>query len=131
MENVKVDIGKGYISIRVDYNIIKNITTPIEVKVIPSLNVNKDLELKIQEVKFLDLKISDWLVNIALKSFIKDWFPKGEDINIDFKEGSVIIYKDNFKGISIDKLKVESSALNINMTIDLNTILSNINSTNK
>ena len=45
MENVKVDIGKGYISIRVDYNIIKNITTPIEVKVIPSLNVNKDLEL--------------------------------------------------------------------------------------
>lgn len=131
MENVKVDIGKGYISIRVDYNIIKNITTPIEVKVIPSLNVNKDLELKIQEVKFLDLKISDWLVNIALKSFIKDWFPKGEDINIDFKEGSVIIYKDNFKGISIDKLKVESSALNINMTIDLNTILSDINSTNK
>lgn len=131
MENVKVDIGKGYISIRVDYNIIKNITTPIEVKVIPSLNVNKDLELKIQEVKFLDLKISDWLVNIALKSFIKDWFPKGEDINIDFKEGSVIIYKDNFKGISIDKLKVESSALNINMTIDLNSILSNINSTNK
>ena len=98
---------------------------------IKSLNVNKDLELKIQEVKFLDLKMSDWLVNMALKSFIKDWFPKGEDINIDFKEGSVIIYKDNFKGISIDKLKVESSALNINMTIDLNTILSNINSTSK
>ncbi|WP_296648611.1 hypothetical protein, partial [Romboutsia sp. 13368] len=131
MENVKVDIGEGYISIRVDYNIISNITTPIEVKVIPTLNNNKELELKIQEVKFLDLKISNWLVNIALKSFIKDWFPKGEDINIDFKEGSVIIYKDNFKGISIDKLKVESSGLNINMTIDLSTILSNINSTNK
>ena len=131
MENVKVDIGKGYISIRVDYNIIKNITTPIEVKVIPSLNVNKDLELKIQEVKFLDLKISDWLVNIALKSFIKDWFPKNKDINIDFKEGFVIIYKDNFKGINIDKLKVELTGLNIDMTIDLNIIISDMNNKTK
>ena len=42
----------------------KNITTPIKVKVVPTLNNNKDLELKIQEVKFLDLKISDWLVNL-------------------------------------------------------------------
>ena len=64
MENVKVDIGKGYISISVDYKITKNITTPIKVKVVPTLNNNKDLELKIQEVKFLDLKISDWLVNL-------------------------------------------------------------------
>ena len=55
MENVKVDIGKGYIYIIVDYKITKNITTPIEVKVVPTLNNNKDLELKIQEVKFLDL----------------------------------------------------------------------------
>lgn len=131
MENTKVDIGKGYISISVDYKITKNITTPIEVKVVPTLNNNKDLELKIQEVKFLDLKISDWLVNIALKSFIKDWFPKNEDINIDFKEGFVIIYKDNFKGITIDKLKVESTGLNIDMIIDLNIIISNMNNKSK
>lgn len=131
MENVKVDLGKGYISISVDYKITKNITTPIKVKVIPTLNNNKDLELKIQEVKFLDLKISDWLVNIALKSFIKDWFPKNKDINIDFKEGFVIIYKDNFKGITIDKLKVESTGLNIDMTMDLNTIISNMNNKTK
>ena len=131
MENVKVDIGKGYISISVDYKITKNITTPIKVKVVPTLNNNKDLELKIQEVKFLDLKISDWLVNIALKSFIKDWFPKNEDINIDFKEGFVIIYKDNFKGITLDKLEVESIGLNIDMTIDLNIIISNMNNKSK
>lgn len=131
MENVKVDLGKGYISISVDYKITKNITTPIKVKVIPTLNNNKDLELKIQEVKFLDLKISDWLVNIALKSFIKDWFPKNKDINIDFKEGFVIIYKDNFKGINIDKLKVELTGLNIDMTIDLNIIISDMNNKTK
>lgn len=81
-----------------------------------------------KEVKFLDLKISDWLVNLVLKSFIKDWFPDNGDINIEFKEGSVIINKDNFKGLSIDSLKVESSGLNIGMSIDLNAILSNLSS---
>lgn len=132
MENVKVDIGQGYITISVDYKITQNINTPIQVKVIPTLNDNKDLELKIQEVKFLDLKIADWIVNMGLKSFIKDWFPKDKDINIDFNEGVVVIYKDNFKGIQLDKLKVESTGLNIDMIIDLDIIINNINSkTNK
>ncbi|WP_282193084.1 hypothetical protein [Romboutsia ilealis] len=131
MTNVKVDIGDSYIVIRVDYKITNSITTPIEIKVIPRLNNNKDLELKIKEVKFLDLKIADWIVNIGLKSFIKDWFPNDKQINIEFKEGVVIIYKDNFKGIYLDTLKVESTGLNINMTIDLDTIIKNINSKNK
>ena len=131
MTNVKVDIGDSYIAIRVDYKITKSITTPIEVKIIPTLNNNKDLELKIKEVKFLDLKVADWIVNMGLKSFIKDWFPKDENINVEFKDGVVVIYKDNFNGIELDKLKVESTGLNINMTIDLNTIIKNINSKNK
>lgn len=130
MTNIKVDIGDSYITIMVDYKITKSITTPIEVKVIPILNNNKDLELKIKEVKFLDLKIADWIVNMGLKSFIKDWFPKDEDINIEFKEGVVVIYKDSFNGIDLDTLKVESTGLNINMTIDLDTIIKNINSKN-
>jgi len=131
MTNVKVELGNGYISIRVDYKITKKITTPIEVKVVPLLNKNKDLELNIDEFKFLDLKIADWIVDIGLKSFIKDWFPKDEDINIEFKEGVVVIYKDNFKGINLDSLKVKETGLNINMTIDLNIIIKNINSKNK
>ena len=130
MTNVKADIGDGYIAISVDYKITKTITTPIEVKVIPTLNNDKDLELKIKEVKFLDLKIANWIVNLGLKSFIKDWFPKDEDINIEFKEGVVVIYKDNFKEINLDTLKVESTGLNINMTIDLESIIKNINSKN-
>ena len=131
MTNLKVDLGNGYITIKVDYKITKNITTPIEVKVVPLLNSNKDLELRIKDLKFLDLKIADWIVNIGLNSFIKDWFPKNEDINIEFKKGVVVIYKDNFKGIALDELKVKSTGLNINMTIDLNTIINNINSKNK
>ena len=128
MTNLKIDLGNGYITIRVDYKIINNITTPIEVKVVPLLNDNKDLELKIDELKFLDLKIADWIVNIGLKTFIKDWFPKDKNVNIEFKKGLVVIYKDNFKGIVLDKLKVEPTGLNINMTIDLNTIINDINS---
>ena len=131
MTNVKVELGNGYISIRVDYKITKKITTPIEVKVVPLLNKNKDLELNIDEFKFLDLKIADWIVDIGLKGFIKDWFPKNEDINIEFKEGIIVIYKDNFKGINLDSLKVKETGLNINMTIDLNIIIKNINSKNK
>lgn len=128
MTNLKIDLGNGYITIRVDYKIINNITKPIEVKVVPLLNDNKDLELKIDELKFLDLKIADWIVNIGLKTFIKDWFPKDKNVNIEFKKGLVVIYKDNFKGIVLDKLKVEPTGLNINMTIDLNTIINDINS---
>jgi len=131
MTNLKVDLGNGYITIKVDYKITRNITTPIEVKVVPLLNSNKDLELRIKDLKFLDLKIADWIVNIGLNSFIKDWFPKNEDINIEFKKGVVVIYKDNFKGIALDELKVKSTGLNIDMTIDLNTIINGMNSKNK
>nr|WP_294576035.1 hypothetical protein [uncultured Romboutsia sp.] len=52
--------------------IIKTIS--IEVKVVPKLNNDKGLELKIKEVKFLDLKIANWIVNLGISSFIKDWF---------------------------------------------------------
>lgn len=129
MTNVKVDLGDGYISVKVDYKIINKITTPIEVKVVPTLNENKDLELKLGELKFLDVKIADWIVNIALNTFVKDWFPK--DLHMKLKKGSVVIYKDNFKGVSLDGLKVDSTGLNIGMTIDLSTIINDIYSKNK
>ena len=53
----------------------------------------------------------------------------------DAKDGTkryvIEVVADNFNGIELDKLKVESTGLNINMTIDLNTIIKNINSKNK
>lgn len=127
MDNVKVDIGDGYISLSVDYKVTEKIATPIQVNVVPELNSNKDLVLKIKEVKLLDLKISDLLVNIALKNFITDWFPTDRDINIKFNKGSVIISKDNFKGICINNLKVETTGLSIDITINLKAILSTFN----
>ncbi|MPM99717.1 hypothetical protein SDC9_146911 [bioreactor metagenome] len=80
-----------------DYNITKKIVTPIEFKIKPSLNKNKDLVLNIDEVKFLDLKVSKWIVNIGINNFTKDWFSEESDISLEFNDGNVVIDKSNFK----------------------------------
>ena len=118
-----INIEDGYIKARVNYEIMKNITTPIEVKVIPSLNKDKDLVLNIEEVKLLDLKIANFIVDMGLNSFIKDWFPKEKGILVDFNEGNVIVHKENFKDIKLEKIKLNSKGLNIDMIINLENIM--------
>ena len=121
--DVKIDIGSGYIKLNVDYNIINNIITPIEFKVIPSLDSNHNLVLKIDDVKFLDLKIANWIVNIGLNNFIKDWFTS--DMDVKFNDGNVVIYKSNFKGVYLNKISINSKDIKINMSINMEE-LSNI-----
>lgn len=120
MEDVKINLGEGFILLKVNYKISKDITTPIQAKIIPKLNENKDLELKLDDVKFLDLKISNWIVNLTLKNFIKDWFPEDKNFHIDFNDGQTIIYKDNFEGIDINNLEVKPDGINANMRINFN-----------
>ncbi|WP_291651132.1 hypothetical protein [Clostridium sp.] len=119
MKDVKINIGEGYISIYVNYEALNNIKTPVEVKVKPSINAEENLVITIDEVRFLDLKIADWVVNLALKSFVKDWFPEDGKINVKFNKGDVIVYKDNFKGINLKSLSLEETGLKINTIIDL------------
>lgn len=120
MEDVKIEIGDGFVSVFVNYKVTKNIKTSIEVKVIPSLNENEDLVININEVRFLDLKIADWIVNLALDSFAEDWFP--EDFKVEYNKGNVVILKENFNGVYLKDIKVEESGLNINAIIDLEQI---------
>lgn len=120
INDVKIDIGSGYIKLNVDYNIINNITTPIEFKVIPSLDSNHNLVLKIDDVKFLDLKIANWIVNIGLNNFIKDWFTS--DMDVKFNDGNVVIYKSNFKGVYLNKISINSKDIKINMSINMEEI---------
>lgn len=122
MENLNIASGKGVININVDYKVTDTIKTPIELKIKPTLNEAKDLVINIEEVKFLDLKIAKWIVNMALDNFIKDWFPEQGDLKIDFNKGSVIIYKENFKGLEINDISLENG-LEINVIIDLKKIL--------
>ena len=113
---------KEYVTISVDYKVTKNITTPIEVKISPKLNDNKDLVINIEEIKLLDIKLPKLIVNIVMDSFIKDWFPK-EDNNIEFTKGAVIIDKENFNEVDLENLEVEEDGLRIKAVIKLEEVI--------
>jgi hypothetical protein len=123
MKDLKISIDEKFISIYVNYKVNNIIKTPIEVIIKPILNENKDLVINIDEVKFLDIKVADWIVNLTLNSFIKDWFPSNGDLRIEFNKGNVVIYKENFQGISLNNISIEDQGLNINMSIDLKKII--------
>lgn len=119
ISKLNIDIGDGYIKAIVDYNITKNIVTPIEFKIKPSLNKNKDLVLNIDEVKFLDLKVSKWIVNIGINNFVKDWFSEESDIVVAFNDGNVVIDKSNFKSVTLNNISIDSAKLKLDMVINL------------
>lgn len=122
MENLNIVSEEEAINIKIDYKVTSNIKTPIEVKIKPTINEAKDLVINIEEVKFLDLKIAKWIVNLALDNFIKDWFPRNGDFKVDFNKSNVIIYKDNFNGIEISNISLENG-LEIEVVIDLKKVL--------
>lgn len=124
IDKVNIDIGKGYIKAKMDYKITKKITTPIEVKIIPSLNKNKDLLLTIDDVKFLDLNVAKWIVDIGVKNFVKDWFSKDSEMMVEFNEGNVIIDKSNFKSITLNGISIDSKELKLDMMINLEELIS-------
>lgn len=122
MENLNIKSEEGTLNIKVDYKVTKTITTPIELKIKPTLNEAEDLVINVEEVKFLDLKIAKWIVNLALDNFIEDWFPDNGDLKVGFNKGSVIIYKDNFKGFEIKNISLENG-LEIEVVVDLKKVL--------
>lgn len=122
ISNVNIDIEENGIIAKVDYRVNQNITTPIEVKFLPTVDKNNNLILNIKEVKLLDLKLYDWIVDIALKSFIKDWFSKDSNIDVKFEKGNVVIDKNNFKEVMLKNISLGSKDLKINMIIDFNHI---------
>ncbi|SCH77112.1 hypothetical protein [Romboutsia sp. 1001713B170207_170306_H8] len=119
IDKVQVDIGSGYIKINVDYKVSNTITTPIELKIIPSINNHKDLLLKITEVKFLDLKIADWIINMGVNKFLNDWFTNESDLIVKFDDSNVIIDKSNFKEFTLNNISIDSQALKIDMFINM------------
>lgn len=122
ISNVNIDIEESGIIAKVDYKVNKSVTTPIEVKFLPTVDKNNNLILNIKEVKLLDLKLYDWIVDIALKSFIKDWFSKDSNIDVKFEKGNVVIDRNNFKEVVLKKISLGPKDLKINMIIDFNYI---------
>lgn len=123
MTDLKIDIGEGYISVNVNYKVTEKVKTPIAVKVIPALDNDENLVLNIKEVKLLDLKIANWIVNLALDNFIEDWFPKDGSLKVDFNKGNVLVYKENFNGVNLKEIVVKESGLKVRTILDLKIIL--------
>lgn len=116
MSNLEVVTENNSISLYVDYAVTDKINTPIKVDISPSINENKDLVIDIGSVKILDLKLADFIVNLALKTFIKDWFANS-DIIVTYENNKVTISKDNFNGMSFDSILVSDEGITLDMII--------------
>ena len=126
MEDIGIDIGNGYIYLRTTYKVNSFIKTPIEVKVKPSLDKEKDLVLEVSQFRFLDLNVPKWIVNLGLKNFIKDWFPDDNKFKVTFEEGKVVIDKSNYDKITIDNISIDNNEMKIDMIINLEKMVRNI-----
>lgn len=122
MSNLEVDIQNNSIDLYVNYAVNDSFNTPIKVNITPSLNENKDLVINIGEVKVLDLKLANFLVNLALKTFVKDWF-NDSNMKVDYEKSKVIIYKENFEGIDINSILVNNDDITLGIIIDARKIL--------
>ncbi|MGX4599709.1 hypothetical protein [Faecalimicrobium sp. JNUCC 81] len=128
LENVKISLGKDIATINVTYKVNDKIKTPVEMTIKPVINKNKDLQIEIKEVKFLDIKVFKWLVDFSTNKFIKEWIPKDNEFKVEFNNGNIIIYKNNFKGTTFNDISIKSDNLNINLTFDLEKIMINMES---
>lgn len=117
MKNLQIDINNDSIDLYVNYVVTDTFTTPIKVSITPALNDNKDLVINIEEVKILDLKLANFLVNLALKTFVKDWF-NDSNMKVEYEKSKVIIDKENFEGINIDSILVSNDGISLDVIID-------------
>ena len=119
MSNLEAVTEENNISLYVNYAVTDKISTPIKVDISPNLNEKNDLVINIGSVKILDLKLADFIVNLALKTFIKDWFVNS-DIIVAYENNKVIISKENFNGIDLNSILVSDEGITLDMMIDAN-----------
>ena len=122
MKNLEVDIENNGINLYVNYAVTDKINTPIKVNITPSLNENNDLVIDIGSVNILDLKLSDFLVNLALNTFVKDWFVNS-NIKVEYEKNKVILSKENFDGITLDSILVNDDGIALDMVIEIEKLI--------
>ena len=125
MKNLEVDIENNSIDLYVNYAVTDKIDTPIKVNITPSLNENNDLVIDIGSVKILDLKLADFFVNLALKTFVKDWFVNS-NIKVEYEKNKVILSKENFDGITLDSILVNDDGIALDMVIEIEKLINSI-----
>ena len=87
-------------------------------KINPSLNESKDLVIDIGEVKVLDLKVANFIVNLVMKTFVIDWFDNS-NIKVEYGKNNVIISKENFKNVNLNSIEVKNEGILLDMIINL------------
>ncbi len=112
----------GYLDIFTKYN-LNGMITPIKAKLYIGLDEAKNLILNIKDLKFLDINISDWIVDFGLTTFCKDIFSSNKNLNISIDKGNIIIYKDNFKKFSLNDILIKEDVLELYIFINLEEIL--------
>lgn len=118
MKNLKIDIEDNTIDIYVNYNVKSDKDIPIKMKIKPSLNESKDLVIDIGEVKVLDLKVANFIVNLVMKTFVIDWFDNS-NIKVEYGKNNVIISKENFKNVNLNSIEVKNEGILLDMIINL------------
>ena len=102
MKNLKIDIEDNTIDIYVNYNV----------------KSDKDLVIDIGEVKVLDLKVANFIVNLVMKTFVIDWFDNS-NIKVEYGKNNVIISKENFKNVNLNSIEVKNEGILLDMIINL------------
>lgn len=118
MKNLKIDIEDNTIDIYVNYNVKSDKDIPVKMKIKPSLNESKDLIIDIGEVKILDLKVANFIVNLVMKTFVIDWFDNS-NIKVEYEKNNVIISKENFKNVNFNSIEVKNEGILLDMVINL------------
>lgn len=113
IKDVEVSLLENSIKIKAKYNLFGTFKTPVEISVVPSLKENSDIKLDLKDIKVLNLKINQKLID----SIIDNWFTNQEGITID--GGDVIIDKKKLKGITVKDISIKSSNLIIGLSLKL------------
>ncbi|RDY27879.1 hypothetical protein CHL78_007700 [Romboutsia weinsteinii] len=113
IKDVEVSLLENSIKIKAKYNLFGTFKTPVEISVVPSLTKDSDIKLDLKDIKVLNLKINQKLID----SIIDNWFTNQEGITID--GGDVIIDKKNLKGITVKDISIKSSNLIIGLSLKL------------
>ena len=117
IDETKVEIKENSILLTANYKITDDIITPIEIELIPSITNDNDLQLEITNIKLLELKIPDKLLNIIFDRFIADLFT-----NAKINGTNIIINKDKFEGIILNNIVIDLDEMIINVTMDVNKV---------
>ena len=113
IENIQVIINENKLTVGGEYKHFAGFKTPIDIDIEPILTTNKNLKLKLKDIRVLNLSLHDDIIDAIAKS----WFSQLDNISVD--KGDIIIDKKFFKNINIKNIEVKKDHLKIELIIML------------